>query len=323
MLNPQAFMISIIVFGIIVFSGPLLAPSSGGFIVMDEHLGWRWTHLFPGILAAASLVSLFFLDETYSPAVLANKAKRLRHETNNWSLHAEHEEIELNIKTIFQNYFTTPLRLLARNPIIFCVCNFGAFGYGLLYLSLPAYQIIFQEIYGMNLGVGGLPFIAIIAGLFIGGITMYTFQRWMHRQVQANNGESVPESLLLVSIPGSAVFAAGLLMLGWTGYRNHVHWFWPTLSGVPIGLGLITMFLPSVQYVAQVERARAASALAAHTFLRSLYGAAFPLFTRSMFETMGVQWALTFLGCIALCLSFGALALYLYGGKLRARYRMV
>jgi DHA1 family multidrug resistance protein-like MFS transporter len=46
----------------------------------------------------------------------------------------------------------------------------------------------------------------------------------------------------------------------------------------------------------------AASAIAANTFLRSLCGAIFPLFATYMFKGMGIQWACTLLGFVALLL---------------------
>ncbi|KAL4977027.1 major facilitator superfamily domain-containing protein [Aspergillus desertorum] len=324
MLSAQAFTNSMVGFGITVFSGPLLAPTIGGFIVMDEHLGWRWTHYLAGILGVASFVSvLFFLGESYSPVILVSKARSLRHEKRNWSIHAAHEEIELNIHAIFQDYFAIPLKLLALDPIILCICIFGAFVYGLLYLSITTYPIIFQQIHGMNPGVGGLPFIAVIGGQVFAGVVMYARQRSLSREIQANNGELVPEWLLLTAIPGSAAFSAGLFWLGWTGYRSDVRWIWPTLSGVLTGFGLITMFLPSVQYVVHVRRNRAASAIAAHTFLRSLAGSGFPLFATYMFKSLGVQWALTLLGSIAGGLFSIPVVLYVYGARIRAKSRLV
>ncbi|KAL5049635.1 hypothetical protein BDW71DRAFT_151857 [Aspergillus fruticulosus] len=324
MLSAQAFTDSMVGFGITVFSGPLLAPTIGGFIVMDERLGWRWTHYLAGILGVASFISvLFFLDESYAPVILVSKARRLRHQKRNWSIHATHEEMELNLNAIFQDYFAIPLKLLALDPIILCICIFGAFVYGLLYLSITTYPIIFQQIHGMNPGVGGLPFIAVIVGQVFAGIVMYTRQRWLGRQIQANNGELVPEWLLLTAIPGSAAFSAGLFWLGWTGYRGDVHWAWPTLSGMLTGFGLITMFLPSVQYVVHIRRNRAASAIAAHTFLRSLAGSGFPLFATYMFKSLGVQWALTLLGSIAGGLFSIPVVLYVYGARIRAKSRLV
>jgi DHA1 family multidrug resistance protein-like MFS transporter len=244
-------------FCLTVFSGPLLAPSIGGFTVMNEHLNWRWTHYLTGILGVASFISLlFFLDETYAPVLLVSKARRLRHETQNWAIHAKHEEIELSIPTILRDYLAIPLKMLALDPIVLCMCVFGAFVYGLLYLFLTAYPIIFQQTHGMSPGVGGLPFIAVIVGQFIGGIIMYLRQPWLRRKIRANNGQVIPEWFLLSAIPGSAAFSAGLFWLGWTGYRQDYHWVIPTLSGLLTGFGLITMFLPSIQYVVEFRRTR-------------------------------------------------------------------
>jgi len=63
----------------------------------------------------------------------------------------------------------------------------------------------------------------------------------------------------------------------------------------------------------------AASAIAANTFLRSLCGAGFPLFARYMIEGMGIQWAGTLLGCVALVLVPLPIIFYYRGAKLRER----
>ncbi|KAL4880915.1 major facilitator superfamily domain-containing protein [Aspergillus karnatakaensis] len=324
MLSPPVFIISMVGFVITVFSGPLLAPTIGGFTVMNEHLGWRWTHYITGLLGAASLISiLFFLDESFAPVLLTSKARRLRHETQNWAIHAKHEELELSFSAILQDYLAIPLKMLALDPIILCMCIFGSFVYGLLYLFLTAYPITFQRIHGMNPGVGGLPFLAVIVGQFLAGLFFYVRQPWFMRKIKANKGQMVPEWLLLTAIPGSASFSAGLFWLGWTGYRRDIHWIAPTLSGLLTGFGLITMFLPSIQYVVQIRRERAASAIAAHTFLRSLAGSGFPLFASYMFDSLGVEWALTLLGCVSACLVPIPVILYIYGARIRAKSRLV
>lgn len=63
----------------------------------------------------------------------------------------------------------------------------------------------------------------------------------------------------------------------------------------------------------------AASAIAANTFLRSLAGAGFPLFATQMIEGMGVQWAGTLLGCVAIALVPLPVLFYLKGAKIRER----
>ncbi|KAL5342434.1 major facilitator superfamily domain-containing protein [Aspergillus crustosus] len=324
MLGLPSFIISMVGFVITVFAGPLFAPTIGGFTVMNEHLSWRWTHYITGLMGAASLISLFFfLDESYAPVILTSKARRLRHETKNWAIHAKHEEVEMTLSAIIRDYLAIPLKMLALDPIILCMCIFGSFVYGLLYLFLTAYPIIFQQIHGMNPGVGGLPFLAVIVGEFLAGLFFYVRQPWLMRKIMANQGELVPEWLLLTAIPGSASFSAGLFWLGWTGYRHDLHWMLPTVSGLFTGFGLITMFLPSIQYIVQVRRQRAASAIAAHTFLRSLAGSVFPLFASYMFEGLGVEWALTLLGCVSACLVPIPVILYVYGARIRAKSKLV
>jgi DHA1 family multidrug resistance protein-like MFS transporter len=257
MFSPDIFMISMVCFVLTVFAGPLLAPLIGGFIVMNENLGWRWTHYIPGILGAASFLSLFFFqDETYAPIILVAKARKLRHETQNWAIHAKHEEIELDLRSILHNYLAIPLKMLALDPIILCMCIFGSFVYGLLYLFLTAYPFIFQRVHGMNQGVGGLPFIGVIVGQFFAGLVMYLRQPGLRRMIMKNNGQIIPEWFIIPAIPGAVAFSAGLFWLGWTGYRRDIHWIVPTLSGLLTGYGLISIFIPSIQYVVQYRRQR-------------------------------------------------------------------
>lgn len=282
-LSPQVRGIGMVGFCLMVFSGPLLAPVIGGFTVMNGDLGWRWTHYIAGILGAASFASLvLFLDESYVPVLLVKKARKLRRESGDFLLRARHEEADLTFKEILHDYLGTPLKMLALDPIVLCMCIFGAFVYGLLYLFLTAYPIIFQGLHGMNSGVGGLPFIGVVVGQLLAGLAMFIGAPTLGRKIKENNGVMVPEWLLVMAIPGSAAFAGGLFWLGWTGYKARNHWMLPTASGLLTGFGLLSMFLPSIAYVSEARRERAASAIAAHTFLRSIMGATFPLFATQM-----------------------------------------
>ena len=68
---------------------------------------------------------------------------------------------------------------------------------------------------------------------------------------------------------------------------------------------------------------RAASAVAANIMLRSAVAAGFPLFSRQMFEKMGVQWACTLLGCLAAAMVPIPYAFRMYGPRLRRRSRVL
>lgn len=58
----------------------------------------------------------------------------------------------------------------------------------------------------------------------------------------------------------------------------------PTLAGIPLGFGIYTVFLQLLNYIIDSYLAFAASAVAANTFLRSIFGAVFPLFADYMYK---------------------------------------
>ncbi|OXV09877.1 hypothetical protein Egran_02361 [Elaphomyces granulatus] len=311
--------LAITLFSMAVFTGPPFSPFIGGFIV-DSYLGWRWTEYLTGIMGALALVlDVFFLQETYPPVVLIRKAADLRRRTRNWGIHAKQEEIEIDFQELIRKNFSRPIRILITEPIVLLLSIYVSFIYGLLYLFLTAYPIVFQQIHGFNKGLGGLPYFGIICGQLLCGIFIICQQPSYNRKLRANNGVPIPEWRLPPIIIGGAAFAGGLFWFGWSGYRASIHWIVPTLSGLLTGFGLLAIFLQSLNYIVDAYLLFAASAVAANTLLRSLAGAGFPLFSQYMFHSMGVNWSGTLLGCVA-CLLFPIPVLfYRYGHRLRAK----
>ncbi|OBT69703.1 hypothetical protein VE03_00814 [Pseudogymnoascus sp. 23342-1-I1] len=311
--------LAITVFSMTVFSGPLIAPFIGGFIT-ESYLGWRWTEYISGIMGITCFIlDLIWLEETYPPVVLIEKAAELRRRTKNWGIHAKQEEIELDFKELVTKNFSRPMRLLFTEPIIFLLSLYMAFIYGLLYLFLTAYPVVFQGVHGMSPGVGGLPYFGMVTGQLFAGAYIVLIQPAYNRKLDANNGVPIPEWRLPTVIVGGAAFAIGLFFFGWTGYTKSIHWIVPTLSGLFTGFGLLTIFLQSFNYLIDAYLMFAASAIAANTFLRSLAGAGFPLFARQMFSALGVNWTGTLLGCVATVLVPIPAAFWYYGERIRAR----
>lgn len=241
--------IAITIFSMAVFTGPLLAPFIGGFIV-DSHLGWRWTAYlvaFMGFFAFG--LDLLFLEETYPPVILVGKAAELRRRTLNWGIHAKQEEIEVDFRELVTKNFSRPMRLLFTEPIVTSLSVYMAFIYGLLYLFLTAYPFVFQGVHRFSPGVSGLTFFGMIIGQIIAGIVVLLQQPWYQRKLAKNNNMPVPEWRLPSVIAGGAAFAVGLFWFGWSGYRADVHWIVPTISGLLTGFGLMSIFLQALNYL--------------------------------------------------------------------------
>jgi len=311
--------IAVTLFSMAVFTGPLLAPFIGGFIV-ESHLGWRWTEYLATIMGGTALILDFiFLEETYPPVILIEKAAELRRRTKNWGIHAKQEEIEVDFRELVTKNFSRPLRLLFTEPIILFLSIYMSFIYGILYLFLTAYPLVFVGVHGFSSGQSGLTFFGMIAGQVIAGAVVLAQQPWYMRKLTANNGLPVPEWRLPSIMAGGIAFAVGIFWFGWSGYNPNVHWSVPAASGIFTGFGLMSIFLQALNYLVDAYLMFAASAIAGNTFMRSLCGAGFPLFARQMFEGMGIQWASTLLGCVAALLAPIPFVLYKYGHKIRAK----
>lgn len=144
------------------------------------------------------------------------KARRLRIQSGNWSLHAQHEEWDASLKELANKYLIHPFQLLAT-PICFFMLLYASFVYGLLYLSLASFPIEFQEISGWNAVVGALPFLALLVGILLGAVVNLLNQKFYIKRYRANNNRPVPEARLPPMMIGSIFLHTGMFILGWTG----------------------------------------------------------------------------------------------------------
>ena len=249
MFNHRQRGLAVTTFSVAIFAGPLIAPFIGGFIDMSD-LGWRWTEYLVCLMGFLGLaLSLLFLEETYPPVILVHKAAELRRRTKNWGIHAKQEEIEIDMRELLEKNLGRPLRMLLSEPIVLFLSIYMAFVYGLLYLFLTFYPLVFQGVHGMDPGVGGLPYFGMVLGELLAGVYIVLLAPSYNRKLAANNGVPVPEWRMPPVIVGGVVFALGILWFGWSGYRPDIHWIVPTLSGLFTGFGILSIFLQCLNYL--------------------------------------------------------------------------
>ena len=119
--------LAVAVFSATVFMGPLLAPFIGGFITQSS-LGWRWTEYISSFMGFVAFILLFFfMEETYPPVILINKARELRRRTKNWGIHAKQEEIEVDFKELIIRNVSRPMRILFTEPIVLLITIYMSF----------------------------------------------------------------------------------------------------------------------------------------------------------------------------------------------------
>lgn len=307
---------AVCIFACITFAGPLIGPIAGGFLA-KSYLGWRWTEYITSFMGFFSTLCLLFMKECYSRTITEQEAARLRVEYNNNFIRAKSEEEYIDFKALAKRYLAVPFVLLFCEPIVFLLTLYMSFVYGILYLLLEAYPIIFAEKRHFSLGVDALPYIGLLVGVILGAALIAYFQGYYNRKLDANGGKPVPKARLPPMMIGSVLFPAGIFWLAWSGYYTHVHWIVPTLSGLLTGCGILTIFMQSLIYLIDAYLFRAASVIAANTIMRSLVAAGFPLFAVQMFHNMGIGWAGSLLGFIATALIPIPTLFFIFGKRIR------
>jgi len=276
-----------------------LGPVIGSALLVNPHLGWRWTEYIEAIWVFAVLaLTIFCLPELYSPVLLKYKAKRLRRETGNSAWWHPHENIQISPKTIVTKHFSRPIVMLTTEPMVTAIAFYASFVYAILYLTLEVFPIVFEEHRHWSPVVGSLPFLGLFVGVCCAVVVNLANQPRYARISDAANGRPVPEARLAPMAFGGIIFAIGLFWFGWTASAS-ISWVAPVIATTFIGAGFNIIFQQCINFLVDTYGLYAASAVSANTFLRSIFAAGLPMAAMPMFHNLGVGPAMSILGAVA------------------------
>ncbi|KAL5372726.1 hypothetical protein DPSP01_013288 [Paraphaeosphaeria sporulosa] len=315
---PRSYAICIFAAG--GFAGPVAGPIAGGFIA-ESRLGWRWTSWVTLIMAAAvGTLAFFFAPETSAPRILQYRAAALRNESGNSEYHAKADAEKLTLDRVMTVYLIRPFVMLIQEPILALVTAYMSFLYGIVYLLFEAYPVAYHEQRGWSLGVSQLPFTAFIVGIVLGAAVIAYSTATNFTKAFNKHGKSIPEERLPPMIVGAVCLPVGLFWFGWTASPAQcTSWVPSVLATALIGIGCMVPFWQGMSYLIDCYGFYANSAIAVNTFIRSFFGAFFPLFTHAMYTKLGVAWASSLLAFVCVAFLPVPVLFYVYGAKIRAK----
>ncbi|PWN40607.1 MFS general substrate transporter [Ceraceosorus guamensis] len=300
------------------FLGPILGPIVGGFLA--DANAWRWIFWLMCIQAMVFWsLCLILQRESYVPVLVVRRASILRQTTGDDLIRAPLEKEPLKVKDVIHTHMLRPLTMLVTEPPVMYTAAWMGFSYGLIFLYLEAFPVVFGKMHGFNAGEVGLSFLPLAVGMVLSFPVVAHYNKRYLRARQAA-GKPVPEARLSMTCLSAPCFAIGLFMFGWTSTPN-IHWIVPMIAEIPLGLGLIFAFNSLGVYVSECYLSYVASALAAAALSRSSFGAFCPLFGRPAFE-WSVPYMCSILG--GLCLLVSPVPFYFskYGPALRRRSKL-
>lgn len=305
------------VFSAAPFLGPVVGPLIGGYI--GDNAGWRWLYwvmlIFSGVIYVCTVL---FVPETSHSHILKCRAKKLRKLTGDDRYRSL---AELKVRSLSETAKETLMRplVLLSEIIVMLFTLYMSVVYGLLYMFFFAYPVVFMEGKGWSASKTGLMFIPIGVGVILGLLVSPFFNNHYNKkaQVYRDRGELPPAELRLYPMMVSCWFVpAGLFAFAWSSYPSVSYWG-PCISGLACGFGFNSLYNPANNYIVDSYQHYAASALAAKTFVRSIWGACVPLFTIQMYHRLGYEWATSLMAFISLACCAIPYLFFIYGARIR------
>jgi MFS family permease len=213
-----------------------------------------------------------------------------------------------------------PFLMLILDPMCLNLCLLSSLILGILYLFFGAFNLVFTNVYGFNLYQVGLSFFGMLVGMLFAIASDPFWQRNYLRLVRKNSNQSEPEYRLPPSIGGSILTIIGLFLFAWTIYPS-VHWIVPIIGSAFFGAGTVLVFSGVFTFLVEAFPLYAASGLAANSFARSSFAAAFPLFGVQLYNKLGFQWASSLLAFLMLAMAPFPYIFFIYGRRLRQKSR--
>ncbi|KAJ7875796.1 major facilitator superfamily domain-containing protein, partial [Mycena leptocephala] len=315
---------------LILTTRPVIGPIVGGFI--SQSIGFKWIFIVLAItIGIIALGGIPLLQETYAPVLRARKVTK--------EFNADPEKLDLEDPAIQEGVSEKIWTNLSRAIIVLLTTSFVCFIFslynsfdgadlaiqGVYYLMFTTFPPLFAETYGLSVGITLCCYSSFgRVGFILASVVGAVFNKAFYFKLsERNGGVGKPEMRIPAIIFGSFFVPAGLFWYGWSATAK-MHWIKPIIGSGIFAFGRLCRLFRFASIPLQLYLVDAftysASALAATSVLRSVFGFVFPLFGGQMFEKMGLGGGNSFLGglCIVIGLPF-PIWIYYYGEKIRAR----
>ncbi|PWN34931.1 putative mfs-multidrug-resistance transporter [Meira miltonrushii] len=300
---------------------PSLGPIMGGWIA-QEAKEWRWIFFTAAICGFTAAAPMFFVRETYTPAILARRAKKLRKETGNTQLTTIFERRQETKKQIITRGVVRPLVLFTCEPIVQLLTLYVSLIYGIIHLMVATFPAVFGTIYAEYPGWASMHFITITIGTIVGGfLGGYLVEKHYHNLSLNNRGIAKPEFKFYCMLYTVWIPPFGLMVYGLITYYG-IHWIFADIGIVIFCVGISIAVVAIQSYMVDCYSLLAGSALTATIVVRSICGTGATIGSEDLLLHAGMLWSNVILS--AACIFIGvpaAYAVYFWGASMRQKSR--
>ena len=130
--------------------------------------------------------------ETYEPALLRWKAKRLQKETGNLALYAR-GQAQLSVHAGLKRAIVRPIKMLCLCPLVTGLSLYIAVVYSFTYLLFSTFSVVFGAKYHYSRGNLGLAYLGLAGGMLLSLSLASVVSDRTYVRLSKKNGEEKPE----------------------------------------------------------------------------------------------------------------------------------
>jgi multidrug resistance protein len=143
--------------------GPAIGPIVGGFVT--DAGSWRWVFWAFAIASFVFLgVAVLFFPESHEPTLARQHTRRRTHEKKK-------SNIVNSLKTttnLLRRSLIRPLHIITTQPVVIILAILMALLYGIMFLFIFSYPMMWIDIYHESIGISSLNYISAGLGYTIG-----------------------------------------------------------------------------------------------------------------------------------------------------------
>ncbi|KAL9940314.1 hypothetical protein V8E36_001019 [Tilletia maclaganii] len=247
---------------------------------------WRWCiwiQLILGVVTQAA--HLAFVPETRSTILIGREVERRKEAGISVENIEVPERMEFTLKNIFAIWYR-PFEMFVREPIVLFLSLLSGFSDALIFTAIEAFPLVYKQ-WGFSQIEIGAAYVPIILGYLVASalwfIPYFRFRRLLKEKKKVS-----PEFRLWFLLFTAPFLSIGLFGFAWTSWPR-VHWIATMVFTFLIGLANYSIYV----------------------------GCAATIYATPMYEKLGLQWASSSLGFVAVAVTIPVYIFYVYGHQIR------
>ncbi|KAF2877018.1 major facilitator superfamily domain-containing protein [Massariosphaeria phaeospora] len=301
--------------------GALLGGVAGGPI--EEFLPWRWNFYIQIIFGViVQTIHFFTVPETRSTVMLGNDARKRRKRNPNCNIYGPNEVKPFRERFALKEFVKLmwrPYHMLFFEPIVLFLSLLSGFADALIFSFLESYGFVYKQWNFTPTGFS-MAMIPLLIGYVAAYFSYFPVIKRHNRRRRDGDTSLTPESRLWWLLFIVPCLPIGILGSAFVSSGPPLPWIAPMIFGVFIGAANWAIYFATIDYmVAAYGEKYAASATGGNGFARDLLAGLCALYTKPMYDTLGIKKVTLLLFAVALMVCIPVYVFYWKGHQIRAR----